>query len=201
MKVVGLTGPARSGKDTVAQMIIDHYPGEVKRQGFADALKLSAARIFDPEIDLEAAVALCNELKVSGLITATRRWEQGGVTGRETLSQLTGREFLQRFGTEAHRDVFGEDFWLNAVLPADRDDCDLLVIPDVRFENEAARVKNRGRLFLIERPGIAPVEAHASEAGVPGQYLSGVVHNAGNLRALENTVTAMIQGGDFARLP
>ena len=31
---------------------------------------------------------------------------------------MTFREFLQRYGTEAHRDVFGKDFWLEYTLPA-----------------------------------------------------------------------------------
>jgi len=32
---------------------------------------------------------------------------------------ITGRQALQRYGTEGHRDVFGEDFWVDALLPVD----------------------------------------------------------------------------------
>jgi hypothetical protein len=183
VKVLGLTGPARSGKDTVAQFVLEEVPGAV-RQGFADKLKLSAARIFYPDIDLDGALSFCNTLKTEGWLTA------GTVTHGETDDcALTGREFLQRYGTEAHRDVFGQDFWLDAVLPDGRDDCPLLVIPDVRFDNEAQRVRERGgTLVHINRPEVQPVEAHASEAGIPAAADDWVLHNTGSLEELRGHV-------------
>lgn len=59
--------------------------------------------------------------------------------------QLTFREFLQRYGTESHRDVFGEDFWLDQALPMDKDYTDAVyVVTDARFPNELKRIKDLG---------------------------------------------------------
>jgi hypothetical protein len=208
VRVIGLCGAAGAGKDTVASIIMDEFVGgegsrAVKRQGFADALKLSAARLFFPDCDTEQAIEFCNELKLAGSVRVDL---PGGLSGSQ---RITGRQFLQRYGTEAHRGVFGEDFWLDAVLPLEavdvhqfgdgstyriagpcaRDDCDLLLIPDVRFENEAIRVADcGGEIWEVVRPGVDGVEAHASEAGIRGDLVTRTVHNGGSLADLRLTV-------------
>lgn len=119
-KLIGLNGKARSGKDTTADKIEEWCKAwtpelTVARHGFADKLKESAAHslgVFEEEI------AFCNKLKGD--------YERGTVqvrmasisTGPNNLvKQITGREFLQYYGTEAHRDVFGYNFWVDALLP------------------------------------------------------------------------------------
>lgn len=186
MRVIGLTGPARAGKDTIAQFIAEAYEGEVKRQGFADKLKLSAARVFDPHVDQDEALVFCNTIKQPGHEIIVDF--PGGDHNAQSFS-ISGREFLQHYGTEAHREVFGEHFWLDAVLPPNRDDCDLLVIPDVRFENEAARVRNQGgEVWEVSRPDAEAVEAHASEAGIGGTYIDRFIKNDGSLEDLRENV-------------
>jgi hypothetical protein len=118
-KLIGLSGLARSGKDTAADKISVWCKKQgltVARHGFADKLKESAAHalgVFEDEIDF------CNKLKGD--------YERGTVQVRMAsvatgpnflLKQITGREFLQYYGTEAHRNVFGSDFWVDALLPA-----------------------------------------------------------------------------------
>jgi hypothetical protein len=189
MRIIGLTGRARSGKDTVAGILADELGGNVVRQGFADKLKLSAARIFHPEYDVEQAIAWCNVVKEGARLGAGVDFEWG----YESVGSCTGREFLQRYGTEAHRDVFGEDFWLDAVLPAGRDDADVLVIPDVRFVNEAERVRARGgELWEIRRPGVGIGEAHVSEAGIPGTLWTCLLHNDGDIDDLRTVVRGLL---------
>ena len=188
MRVIGLTGPARSGKDTVAEIIAEALPGEVHRQGFADALKVSAARALGFDGDTAACVRFCNALKGSG----------GSVTTYLPQDRLddpsfvtSGRSFLQRYGTEAHRDVFGQDFWLDAVLPEGRDDCDTLLIPDVRFDNEAQRVLDRGgEVWAVRRPGVEAINGHSSEGGVPAELVSRTIDNSGSLTDLRRAVEA-----------
>lgn len=52
-------------------------------------------------------------------IVAVRKFDSGvPVPDPPFLRQtISGREYLQLFGTEAHRDVFGSDFWVDALLP------------------------------------------------------------------------------------
>lgn len=186
MRVIGLTGPARAGKDTVAGIILDAVPGAV-RQGFADKLKVSAARSLGWDGDEASCIAFCDWLKTEGRVShyePARPVPEGGIGGA-----ISGRQFLQRYGTEAHRDVFGEDFWLDAVLPEGRDDAPLLVIPDVRFENEARRVLDvGGEVWRIERPDVKAVEAHVSEAGIPRPLISRTLVNDGTLEHLKRKV-------------
>lgn len=184
MRIIGFCGPAGAGKDTVAQLVADATSGTVVRQGFADALKVSAARALGFEGVPIDCVDFCNDLKTTGTVVVHRGRGSGPL-------RLTGRKYLQRYGTEAHRDVFGQDFWLDAVLPEGRDDCDLLLIPDVRFVNEAERVRERGgEVWSVERPDVAPVEAHSSEAGIPHGLLSRVIINNGSLDDLRFMVAA-----------
>lgn len=199
MRIIGLTGRARAGKDTVAQIIEGEFaaapgfagsnrPLRFVRQGFADALKVSAARALGFDGTAAECVAWCNRLKVDGTVYA-----YVDRTDDHPL-ELTGREYLQRYGTEAHRDVFGSDFWLDAVLPKRRDDCDLLVIPDVRFPNEARRVRERGgAVWRITRPGHNPdVADHASEEPLPADLVDLTIWNNGTLDDLRDAVRAAL---------
>ena len=43
MRIIGLTGKARAGKDTVADILEEITEGRVDREAFADRLKLIAA--------------------------------------------------------------------------------------------------------------------------------------------------------------
>lgn len=182
MRIIGLTGPARSGKDTVAHIIAESAAGTVRRQGFADLLKQSASRIAHPTHDVAEGVTFCDWLKTEGRVQFTT--DDG-----EAVADISGRQFLQRYGTECHREVFGDDFWLDAVLPEGRDDCDLLLIPDVRFPNEAQRILDRGgEVWRVQRPGTEAANGHASEAAIPAELVGRVVHNAGTLSDLRRTV-------------
>lgn len=54
---------------------------------------------------------------------------------------MTGREFLEFFGTTVCRSV-KDDCWINAVLSKIRDDApEIAVISDIRFPNEILRLR------------------------------------------------------------
>lgn len=175
--LIGLTGVAGSGKDTVCELIRDWGAREgvtVRREAFADRLKLSAARLFFPEIELDAAVGWANGLKLCGAVTSPH------VT-------ITGREFLQRYGTESHREVFGTDFWVDAAL-ATYDEAapgSVLVVTDVRFPNEAQAIHGRlGEIWRIVRPGAGVPGNHPSEAPLPGSAVNLILSNRGTIEDL-----------------
>ena len=123
--LIGLHGRLGAGKDTAFEGIhkwASERGVRAARRGFADALKLSFARLFIPDCGLDEAVNWCNTLK--GHESASRLAMSWGVFsehGTDTTIEhsITGRQALQRYGTEGHRDVFGEDFWVDALLPVD----------------------------------------------------------------------------------
>jgi hypothetical protein len=66
-------------------------------------------------------------------------------------------------------------------------------VPDVRFENEADVIRELGGvMWHVERPGIEPVAAHASEAGVTFRDGDTLIQNDAGLPNLQwRVVTAL----------
>lgn len=198
MKIIGLTGKAGSGKDTVAQIALEWCAAHgisAERVAFADPLKLSAARALGmvKTATQEQAVQFCNELKSGGRIKIELPTEPLDPI-REY--EITGREYLQWYGTEAHRDVFDREFWVNATFgPLDARfrelrAPDVVFVTDCRFENEAAAVHDRaGEVWEIVRPGQSEIsEAHASEDGLPEAAIDSGIRNNGTLDDLRDKV-------------
>src|SRR6516165_2411699 len=112
--LIGLTGLKGVGKDTVAAILVKDYNYE--RRAFADPLKKSVAALFD--IPFHMVDKLKNDPSIRVTLVKhdygldQMRWAGHG-------NDLTFREFLQRYGTEAHRDVpeMGHDFWVELLLP------------------------------------------------------------------------------------
>ena len=197
MKLLGLAGRKFAGKDTFAKLLIEEGEKEginVVRAAFADKLKVSAATLLgyrSTEVALgqgraltdTECVAVMDVLKEAGRIRIDPR-------GDNCWVEISGREFLQWFGTEAHRDVFGADFWVDALLPYNDwregfKGADLVVVSDVRFESEAARVYELGgRVFEVVRDLPDDGDQHASEAGLPDEYIADAVRNDGTVEDL-----------------
>lgn len=81
---------------------------------------------------------------------------------------MTVRQLLQKFGTEGVRDAIHSDFWLaRAIAKIKNSSNDIIVVPDVRFENELTALKKLGTTIYIERPQLQMLEdPHPSEAGL-----------------------------------
>jgi hypothetical protein len=164
--IVGIAGQMQSGKDTVAQMLIEC--GEraniaVVRRALADALKEEVADF----------------LKDYVLGSERQMWlERMHGPSRPEKEQL--RKLMQWWGTEFKRQMFTDDYWLARLYQwiEDRyswtasgtkkwnpDAKRILVVPDVRFINECQWVRDssRGYLIRIERPDVANTEDHPSE--------------------------------------
>lgn len=148
IKLIGITGKARSGKDTIAKMLWTHH--DFVRIAFADPLKRAAQTIFG----LTEDQTWNDELKE----VVIPRWN------------LTPRQIFQRLGTESIRDVFGSHVWTERWLLSYEQvmNTDSVVIPDVRFENEAKMIRELGGIIIQVRrgDGLSGAEGtHASETG------------------------------------
>lgn len=191
--LIGLHGKARSGKDTACQFILEWAEQEgrtARRDAFADRLKLSAARALGFDGTLEECVAFCNVLKENGQVITVALGEN---EPPERLV-MTGREFLQRYGTEAHRDVFNTDFWVNAALSGVPALGEIRIFTDVRFPNEAARIRALGgEVWHILRPGNTKVDNHASEKPLPVDLIDHTIVNNGTLDHLRGLVISAIE--------
>lgn len=154
--LVGLTGYAGSGKDTAAAGLI---AAGWTRQAFADPVRAMALAI-DPIIaaSLGGSGDLYTHKGRLHLSTIVRDFGWDEAKGIPEV-----RRFLQRLGTDAVRVHLGEDAWVRAFDRARNRSVDT-VAPDVRFPNEAEHVRRMGGLVIrIDRPGVGPVNGHASE--------------------------------------
>jgi hypothetical protein len=151
--IIGLCGYKGTGKDTVGRYLVARYGYE--QLAFADKLKKSVAALFG------IPRSWVDDFKYNVPLRVV------AVEPKSTDRQLNleWRTFLQRYGTEAHRDVFGNDFWVEQLeksLPPDFITT-RYVVTDVRFENEAAWIHQKlGLVVAIKRPGFKS-DGHASE--------------------------------------
>lgn len=137
--IIGVTGIAQSGKDTVAQYLVENYG--FTRKAFADKLK-EFCYLISPELR-EAVDAV--------------GWE-------DAKKIPVFRRLLQDAGHNA-RVVFGDDFWVNQVLEK-RDEGyeENIVITDLRYPNEFERVNwLNGWTIRVNRPSINMVNNHITE--------------------------------------
>jgi hypothetical protein len=203
MHLIGINGFKTSGKDTTYQIVRDlQSEVNVGRAAFADKLKIMAAKALGferPDSDLIALMDQCKELWT---ISVQDRPE--GFT--QEFHYLTGREYLQYFGGKA-REVFGDTFWIDQVLPADdlmeitKDRAlearypgiDILCITDVRYPNEAERVRALGGVvWEVVRPGLES-DGHGSEKPLPRELVNFVIRNDGDLTYLRSEVKRALE--------
>lgn len=180
--IVGIGSTARVGKDTAALALVRELG--YTRRGFADALKavaLDVNPIVLPQAGTVNVDVGHNRLRN---IVAREGWE----TAKDRLPEV--RRFLQTLG-EAVRNHVGESTWLDVVLT---DAPAKLVIPDVRYPNEAEAVKQAGGLLIkIERPGYGGF-GHESETALSGfDGWDHVVVNDGSVPELELAVTSYVK--------
>lgn len=166
--LIGLTGRARVGKDTVARRLENEWGFE--QYSFAGPLKAM----------LRAGFGLDGRHLEGDLKEVELPW-----LGKSP------RQLMQTLGTEWGREQVAEDVWLRlADRAADR--IELMVVSDVRFENEAAWVRSRGGLLVhIIRPDAVQVSSHASEAGVKQLAVDYQIYNHQGLAELNAVVDNM----------
>lgn len=174
--IIGVNGNKGSGKDTVGQYLVDNYGFE--RLSFAAKLKESAAALF--EVDPSVWEELKNDKDARVILEAP----SDVFDGKWAKIDIDVRTFLQRYGTEAHRDIFGYDFWVEALFK----DVDVTkgdyVVTDARFVNELAAILALDGLTLrLERPG-AENDGHASEVPPSPIFIDYTINNSGTLEDL-----------------
>lgn len=166
--IIGLSGYAQSGKDSVASILTSKYG--FKRVAFADAIR-SILWEMNP-------IVKDSGFTVQGVVNAYG-WDKAKIMFPEV------RRLLQELGVSS-RASLGEDVWVNAVLRKVNDKTKKYVISDVRFENEASIVKQmNGQLWRIKRPGVEAVNSHVSESSMDGYKVDQILHNGGTIEELE----------------
>jgi hypothetical protein len=160
--LVGIAGKAGAGKDTLANALDEYAKFSVA--SFAFPLKAGLAMMFDFGIDR----------------WDDRDWKEAPLEGLG----ISPRRLAQTLGTEWGR-MLDPGLWVRAMERQIESYSDTrVVIPDVRFENEAAFVREHGTLVHVQRSAATldgEAAAHASEAGVAHADGDLFVYNDGTL--------------------
>lgn len=170
-RIIGLTGHARVGKDTVGAYLMRAHGFD--RLAFADQVR-QALFTLNP-------VICTNEGKYYPLRFCAQEY------GWEFIkAQADGRGLLQRMGTDIGRRMFGADCWIKMVdRQIQQARPESLVITDVRYDNEAEYIRSIGGvIWEITRAGIERINTHASEQGIDRHLIHMTLTNDGTLQEL-----------------
>jgi hypothetical protein len=179
--LVGLVGRAQVGKDTLAADWIERF-GFV-RVSFAEPLR-KMAEALNPYVTAGAGILSDG----THIPRALRYREALGLLGYETAKRELPefRGILQRLGTEAGRQVHGEDVWVDLAIAEAQEAVAIrrtpVVFTDVRFPNEADAIRRAGgRLVRIHRPDAPSAGSHASEMALASIETHAVIENTGSV--------------------
>ncbi len=151
--LIGLCGYARSGKDTVGDILNEHYGYE--KFSFADPIR---------ELARQANPIVSYQVDETGVINPVRYNEAVAQHGYDDAKEKVPevRKFLQNLGLGA-REVLGQSVWVNTVMKRVMPE-DKLVNVSTRFFDEEVAIRSfGGKIILITRPGYGPVNDHVTE--------------------------------------
>ena len=221
MNIIGISGLAGSGKDTVADMLLKHK-GVIK-VSLADPIKRFAAEMWgfskeqlfgpsqfrnapDPRYETSPGNFLTPRKVLQHLGTEGGRaidydvWIRYALDVSSTLLNAKPREWcyspengLQQYISQYPQGEFEtlDDF---------PEKVKAVIIPDCRFPNEIEQIKAAGGILIrIVRPGAGLKDAfglHASEremADIPDSDFSVVLQNSGTLDDLQQSVDILVR--------
>ena len=190
MILIGLTGKAGAGKDTVADRLVAEHGFE--KRSFAGPLKEMILKL-DPILDDQG----------TRLSSVLREFSYN--LNAESEAHLKAhygeyRRLLQILGTDCIRAV-DQDFWVKAAMRGimHEDSPARVVFSDARFPNEVQAIQDFkaeafphnqiAEVWHIDRPG-AGTRAHSSEEGAGSMGEDLTIDNDRDLRTLYRDIDA-----------
>lgn len=192
--LIGLGGKKGAGKNTVANLMEEWLRTnrglKVYQLAFADALKNSFSALFNTNL------------------ATIEKYKNDPTPIVTPFGSFTVRELLQRYGTEAHRDVYGQDFWVDILnskiedLTTDASGFFLyavdIIVTDVRFKNELAMFRDYPTdmytTIWVDRPSADHEDTHTSESSVGKADFIDVIENYGDLYDLQEETAKFMEG-------
>ena len=204
--IVGICGLIGSGKDTVADYLVNVHG--FRRESFAGTLKDAVAAVFG-----------WDRTMLEGRTKASREWREQvdpWWAKRLGMPTLTPRWVLQYWGTEVLRRGFHDDIWIASIENKIRNSRDNVVISDCRFPNEIGSIRSLGGIIMRTCRGPEPDwynfalqqnlhnsesakwelinrKVHVSETAWIGTNFNHVLDNNGSMDQLYEQVNAIVK--------
>lgn len=179
LRLIGLYGDSRAGKDETARVLVKDF-------GFEQRAQAAAIR--------EILLGLNPIIKDNGgvvweLLDLYDQFHGNWDLIKANCSEST--DYMIRLG-QTCRDIFGVDIWLNTALPTEKELSNGLkvVISDVRQPNEYEAIKSLdGQVWKVSRPG---TNRRGMDGLLDGYEFDAVIENRGSLTDLRGSVQAVI---------
>jgi len=182
--LIGISGYAGSGKDLAANIIRYLTDGCDDYMSFDDYMH----QLFMPKFEV---VRFADNLKKCASIILgcslseleDRRYKESNL-GQE-WSNNSPRTLLQKLGADFGRNMIHPDIWVNSTIATYIPEKDWIV-PDVRFENEADAIKNKGGVLIrLNRITNADSTVHESESALDNYFkFDYIIDNNGSIDEL-----------------
>lgn len=164
--VIGFMGYAGVGKTSASRIFQSIAPDDIEIVSFAGPLKKAVQELF-----------LLEDHQLYGT-----KAQKEAIDPRWCKSP---RQLLQIIGTACLRDMIDPQFHVKRMARFIRASTSkVIIIDDIRFEDEADLVNHFGQSFLIERPGF-PEEAIRHKSENPPKHLASGYYILNNQEGLE----------------
>jgi len=177
--IIGVCGFIGSGKDTVADYLVNQH--QFRRESFAGTLKDAVSAVFGWDRE-----------QLEGKSTEARDWREEvdeWWAHRLNMPTLTPRWVLQYWGTEVARKGFHNDIWIASLENKLRQSRDSVVISDCRFPNEVESIKAAGgKIVWVVR------------GELPSWYETAKLANLGDINAINDMTELNIHSSEWAWL-
>lgn len=182
--IIGISGKARSGKDTFAEML-------------AEALY---KQVYTPYVMMAYAHELKKEVQSHFNLSYSQLWGNKKEVEDKRYPKgdrfWTGREMLQEYG-QFFRTI-DNDFWVKKLFDIiDDKEYENVIITDLRHTNEVDAVVNKGGYHIKVVRGDKPVvhnDQHISETALDEDYkVDALVLNNGTLEELKEKASDVVQ--------
>ena len=168
--LIGISGKAGAGKDTLGKFLCDEY--HCLHYYFAKPLKEGAKIMF----------ALTDE-QIANKEKTIEPWG------------ISPRKIYQLLGTEVGRGIDVNIWVKNAEMYVNSVPGRTVVVTDVRFDNEAFWIRNRGGVVIniVRNKDDIAENSHSSEGGLKPDNIDFTIKNNGSIEDMCNEVMYMIQ--------
>lgn len=207
--IIGISGKKQTGKDTVGH-IIECLCSELDvtdmKKAFEEGMgesffsKVISVKFADKLKDMVCLLIGCSSEDLEDERFKNTQlddiwWKEG--------EPITPRIMLQKLGTDAIRNHFHKDTWVNATLvdydkqhmfrPMNENELPLWIVTDMRFPNELKAIKDRNGITIrVNRLNIIQ-DNHPSETALDESTFDYIIHNDGDMNDLVDSVYSVLQ--------